>query len=113
MPNAFQDLVTLDRVIHEPARLAVLTALSGCRSADFAFLQKLIGLTSGNASRHLAKLVDASLIEVEKTFARQVPRTTYRLTPAGRKAMQRYWQQIERLQHAGADLRVALAATRG
>ena len=112
MSNPFEDLVTLDRVIHEPARLAVLTVLASCRSADFAFLQKLIGLTSGNASRHLSKLVDAGLVEVEKGFDRQMPRTTYRLTPMGRKGMQRYWQQLERLQRAGAHLKVAVAATR-
>jgi DNA-binding MarR family transcriptional regulator len=111
--NAFEDLATLDRLIHEPARLAVLTALSGCRTADFVFLQKLIGLTSGNASRHLGKLIEAELVEVEKTFERRMPRTRYRLTAAGRKALQRYWQQLERLQRAGADLRVAVATTRG
>ena len=111
--NGIKDLSSLDRVIHEPARLAVLTALGGCRSADFAFLQKLIGLTSGNASRHLAKLVDAGLVEVEKSFERRMPRTTYRLTPTGRKAVQRYWQQLDRAQKAGADLRTVVAAARG
>ena len=68
MPAPFEEMSTLDRVVHEPARLAILTALAACRSADFLFLQSLTGLTKGNLSGHLAKLERAGLVGVEPTF---------------------------------------------
>ena len=56
-----EDLV-LDRLIHEPGRLAILTVLSSVRDADFVFLQRATGLTKGNLSSHLTKLEDAGLV---------------------------------------------------
>ena len=56
MPAPFEHIAELDRLIHEPARLAILTALRACRTADFLFLQRLTGLSNGNLSSHLAKL---------------------------------------------------------
>lgn len=66
MSEIFEEIVGLDKIIHEPARLAILTALSSCISADFTFLQNLTGLTQGNLSGHLIRLEEAKLIEIEK-----------------------------------------------
>lgn len=104
MPGPFEDVASLDRVVHEPVRLAILTALESCRSADFAFLQHLIGLTNGNASAHLTKLEEARLVEVTKTFQGKMPRTVYRLTRLGRTSLQRHWQQLEQLRKAASAL---------
>jgi DNA-binding transcriptional ArsR family regulator len=100
MPAPFEEMSSLDRVVHEPARLAILTALSGCRAADFTFLQSLTGLTKGNLSTHLAKLEQTGLVEIEKTFKGKVPHTLVRLTPTGRDSIQRHWQRLEDLRKA-------------
>ena len=62
------DELVLDRLIHEPARLAILTVLSSVRAADFVFLQHTTGLTQGNLSSHLTKLEEAGLVRIEKSF---------------------------------------------
>lgn len=95
--ETFEALTNLDKVIHEPARLAILTALSACSSADFMFLQRLTGLTKGNLSTHLARLEDAELVEIEKQFIDKKPNTLVRLTPKGRVAIERHWQALESL----------------
>lgn len=105
MSNPFEDLSTLDRLVHEPARLAILTALSACRSCDFVYLQSLTAISKGNLSTHLAKLQDADLIEIEKGFRGRVPNTTLRLTPKGRAAVERHWKRLH-------DLRAAATAWR-
>ncbi|MBX3056644.1 MAG: transcriptional regulator [Anaerolineae bacterium] len=99
MTALFEELVALDKLIHEPARLAIMTALSACQSADFLFLQRLTGLTKGNLSSHLAKLEDAELITIEKKFIGKKPNTLVALSPAGREAIARHWQQLESLRH--------------
>src|SRR5262245_60657621 len=104
MRGPFEDLAALDRVIHEPVRLAILTALDACRSADFVFLQNLLGLTNGNASAHLTKLEEAGLVDVTRTFKGRMPRTVYRLTRLGRTSLQRHWQQLDELRHAATRL---------
>jgi DNA-binding transcriptional ArsR family regulator len=83
-------LANLDRVVHEPARLAVLSYLSLVESADFMFLLRATGLTWGNLSSHLAKLEAAGYVAVDKAFVRKKPRTTIRLTGAGRDALEAY-----------------------
>jgi DNA-binding MarR family transcriptional regulator len=97
MANPFEQLAGLDRLIHEPARLAVLSALSACASADFTFLQRLTGLTVGNLSSHLAKLEDAGFIRVEKSFVDKKPNTRVRITTPGGKALEQHWRQLESL----------------
>ena len=92
-----EGLTDLDRLIHEPARLTILTALSACEVADFRFLQRLTGLTSGNLSSHLAKLEKARLIDLRKQFVRKRPNTQAMLTDKGRAAIERHWQQLENL----------------
>jgi DNA-binding MarR family transcriptional regulator len=89
--------LTLDRLIHEPGRLAILTVLSSVRDADFVFLQRATGLTKGNLSSHLAKLEDAGLVEVEKRFVGRKPNTKLALTAEGRERIARHWAQLERL----------------
>jgi DNA-binding MarR family transcriptional regulator len=91
-----EDLV-LDRLIHEPGRLAILTVLSSVTDADFVFLQRTTGLTKGNLSSHLTKLEDAGLVAIEKRFVRKKPNTNVRLTPAGKAGIARHWEQLERL----------------
>jgi DNA-binding MarR family transcriptional regulator len=97
MSAPFEDLAELDRLVHEPARLAILTALSVARSADFLYLQRLTGLTKGNLSSHLAKLESGRLVEIEKEFLGKTPHTSVSLTRTGRAAIERHWQQLEEL----------------
>jgi DNA-binding transcriptional ArsR family regulator len=87
----------LDRLIHEPGRLAILTVLSSVKDADFVFLQRATGLTKGNLSSHLTKLEDAGLVEIEKRFVRKKPNTNVALTALGRTRIARHWEQLERL----------------
>lgn len=92
-----EEELQLDRLIHEPARLAIMTVLSSVKDADFTFLQRATGLTKGNLSSHLAKLEGAELVEITKTFVRKRPNTSVALTPLGRERVARHWAQLERL----------------
>ncbi|MCW2749770.1 MAG: ArsR family transcriptional regulator [Aeromicrobium sp.] len=96
MPEPDGDLV-LDRLIHEPGRLAILTVLSSVSDADFVFLQRTTGLTKGNLSSHLTKLEDGGLVEIVKSFVRKKPNTNVALTGDGRERIARHWEQLERL----------------
>jgi DNA-binding MarR family transcriptional regulator len=93
----FEQLVAADKLVHEPARLAVLTALSACESADFVFLRRLTNLQPGNLSQHLAKLEEAGLITTEKAFVSSYPQTTVRITADGRHAVAEHWKRLEAL----------------
>jgi DNA-binding HxlR family transcriptional regulator len=97
MTGLSENLTTLDRLIHEPARLAIMTALSSCQYADFLFLQRLTGLTAGNLSSHLTKLETAGLVWVNKQIVGKRPRTTTGLTEKGRAAVKVHWKQLEKL----------------
>ncbi|OFW26602.1 MAG: ArsR family transcriptional regulator [Acidobacteria bacterium RIFCSPLOWO2_12_FULL_66_21] len=96
----FEQLVSADKIVHEPARLAVLTALSACASADFVFLQRLTGLQSGNLSQHLAKLEQAGLIALSKAFNGKYPQTTVRITDDGRAAVEEHWNRLAAMRKA-------------
>ena len=98
-----EDLV-LDRLVHEPGRLAILTVLSSVADADFTFLQRATGLTKGNLSSHLTKLEDAGLVAIEKRFIRKKPNTSVALTPTGRERIARHWDQLERLKGIASTL---------
>jgi DNA-binding transcriptional ArsR family regulator len=87
----------LDRLIHEPGRLAILTVLSSVTDADFVFLQRATGLTKGNLSSHLTKLEEAGLVTIEKRFIRKKPNTNVALTKVGRRRIADHWAQLERL----------------
>jgi DNA-binding transcriptional ArsR family regulator len=93
----FEAIAELDRLVHEPARLAVLTALSACESADFVFLQRITALSKGNLGAHLSKLEQAGLVTMAKEFVDRVPRTTVTLTDDGRDRIDSYWRELERL----------------
>jgi DNA-binding MarR family transcriptional regulator len=97
MSRAFEEMSVLSRLIHEPARLAIMIALSACESADFLYLQRLTGLTKGNLSGHLAKLEMAGLLSIEKSFVDKIPHTQIRISEAGRSALEQYWQQLEKM----------------
>jgi len=98
MSTPFERLADLDRVVHEPARLAILSALSACTSADFVFLQRITGLSKGNLSSHLSRLEQAGLVSVTKDFVGRVPRTAAALTPVGRERLAAHWRDLQRLQ---------------
>jgi len=94
---ARKDELVLDRLIHEPGRLAILTVLSSVDAADFVFLQRTTGLTKGNLSSHLTKLEEAGLVEIEKRFVRKKPNTNVTLSAIGKQRIARHWDQLERL----------------
>lgn len=100
MPELFTKLSSLDRLVHEPARLAILTALSVCRKADFMYLLRLTGLTRGNLSTHLSKLENARLVRIDKRFVERKPNTLVALTGRGRKAIERHWQRLAELRES-------------
>ena len=87
----------LDRLIHERMRLGIVSALAANDSLTFNDLKLLLGTTDGNLSVHARKLEDAGYVTVEKTFAGRVPRTEYKLTAAGRGALERYVVHMEDL----------------
>ena len=91
------ELADLDRLVHEPARLAVMALLYVIESADFTFLMNQTGLTWGNLSAHMSKLEEAGYLEVEKRFKGRRPNTTLRLTPQGRKAFHEYARKMKRV----------------
>jgi DNA-binding MarR family transcriptional regulator len=97
MTTPFEELAGLDRLIHEPARLAILTALSSCETADYLSLQRLTGLTGGNLSSHLAKLEEGGLIQLDKRFVEKRPNTTVMITEEGKRAITLHWKQLEEL----------------
>ncbi|KPC71039.1 MULTISPECIES: transcriptional regulator [Laceyella] len=94
----FKEMTRLDKLIHEPARLAIMSALEACTMAEFLFLQELTGLTKGNLSSHLSKLERAGYVDISKQFVRKkIPHTTIRITHDGKTAIARYWEQLDRI----------------
>jgi DNA-binding MarR family transcriptional regulator len=85
-----QPIADIDRLVHEPARLMILTILHVVESADFLYLMRHTGLTRGNLSSHLSKLEAAGYVDVKKEFVDKIPRTLLRLTDEGREAFQIY-----------------------
>ena len=97
MATPFEDLAALDRLVHEPARLAILTALQNVESADFLFVQRVTGLSKGNLSSHMTKLEEGGLVAIAKDFVGKIPQTRLSLTDAGRTAIDGYWKTMDRL----------------
>jgi DNA-binding MarR family transcriptional regulator len=95
MNDDLRSLTELDRLIHEPARLLIVTILSTVESADFLFLQRETELTKGNLSAHLSKLEEAGYVNIEKTFKGKLPLTVCKLTETGQQAFDRYRQQMQ------------------
>ena len=94
---ASQASLALDRLIHERVRLGIVSALAVNESLSFNDLKRLMKATDGNLSVHARKLEEAEYIQCTKSFAGRVPRTEYRLTPAGRRALERYLDHMESL----------------
>jgi DNA-binding MarR family transcriptional regulator len=88
---------TIDRVIHERLRLAIVGALAVNPSLSFTELKHLLGMTDGNLSVHARKLEDAGYIACTRGMDGRIPRTEYRLTPAGRAALNQYLARMEAL----------------
>jgi DNA-binding HxlR family transcriptional regulator len=93
----------LDRLVHERLRLGILGALSVNETLTFNELKKLLDTTDGNLSVHARKLEEAGYVACAKSFAGRVPRTDYRLTAAGRRALERYLDHMEALIQAMRD----------
>jgi DNA-binding MarR family transcriptional regulator len=87
----------LDRLIHERMRLGIVSALAVNESLTFNDLKKLLNTTDGNISVHARKLEDAQYIACAKSFEGRMPKTEYRLTAAGRRALERYLDHMEAL----------------
>ncbi len=87
----------LDRLIHERIRLGIVSALAVNRSLTFNELKALLKTTDGNLSVHARKLEEADYIACTKSFAGRMPKTEYRLTAAGRRALERYLNHMEAL----------------
>ena len=87
----------LDRLIHERVRLAIVSALAVRDSITFNELKALLKTSDGNLSVHARKLEDAEYITCDKSFADRVPKTQYRLTALGRRALERYLDHMEAL----------------
>jgi DNA-binding transcriptional ArsR family regulator len=93
-------LADLNRVVHEPARLAILTVLASCESADFTFLETATGLTKGNLSVQLTRLDEASLICIQKATRKNRAITTANITAEGRYQLEQYWRHMEEVRAA-------------
>ena len=94
----------LDRLIHDRTRLSIVAALAASEPLAFTDLKDITGSTDGNLSVHARRLEDAGYVHCEKSFAGRTPRTEYRLTTAGRKALEKY------LEHMDALIRATRAA---
>jgi len=87
----------LDALIHERVRLAILCALAVCDVLTFSDLMAQLGTTAGNLSVHARKLEEAGLLACKKSFDGRVPRTEFRITAKGRRALERYLAHMEAL----------------
>src|SRR2546423_15536196 len=90
-----QSPLELDRLIHERLRLGIISALAVNDRLTFNDLKRLLQTTDGNLSVHARKLEDAEYIVVEKSFEGRLPRTEFRITAAGRKALEKYVAHME------------------
>jgi DNA-binding HxlR family transcriptional regulator len=90
-----QSAIALDRIIHERLRLGIVSALAANDRLTFNDLKRLLQTTDGNLSVHARKLEEAQYISCDKSFAGRMPRTEYRLTAAGRRALEKYLAHME------------------
>jgi len=95
--EAIDGVLGVDRLVHEPARLAILTVLSQAEHAEFSFLEMACRLSKGNLSSHLSKLEAGGLVIIEKRFVGKRPQTRAAITPAGQQALARYRAQLKAL----------------
>lgn len=90
-------VLAIDRLVHEPARLAILTVLASAEQVEFGFLETICRLSKGNLSSHLSKLEAGGLVAIEKSFRGKRPLTRASITDAGRNALVQYRMQIAAL----------------
>ena len=95
--SPFSELASADRLIHDPSRLAILSALLACAEADFQYLLAATGLSKGNLSSHLSKLEAGGLIAIRKGFEGKIPWTRAGLTADGREKVEAHWRSLEAL----------------
>ena len=95
--GAAQEAAELDRLIHERVRLGIVSALAVNRSLSFNELKAMLALTDGNLSVHARKLEEAGYVACAKTFSGRTPRTDYKLTAAGRRALEKYLDHMDAL----------------
>ena len=86
---------SIDKLIHEPARLSIMTRLYVIESADFLFMMRQTGLTFGNLSAHMSKLEEAGYIDIIKEFVGKKPHTMLKLTNKGRRAFDDYRKKMK------------------
>ena len=103
MRTPADELNAVDRLIHEPVRLAILTALSACDNAEYLYLQRLTGTSGGNLASHVRRLAESGLVDIHKGYAGNVPETRASITPKGRQAIEAYWKQIEVVRETFGD----------
>ena len=101
--SAEESPLSLDRLIHERLRLGIVSALAVSDSLSFNDLKGLMKTTDGNLSVHARKLEEANYVTCNKSFEGRVPKTSYSLTPLGRKALERYLDHMEALIRATRD----------
>lgn len=104
--NSFEDhlnLSQINKLIHEPARLAIMANLYVVERSDFIYLMRRTGLTQGNLSAHMSKLENAGYLEINKTFVGKRPHTMIRLTGEGRKAFKKYMAEMKRVFNGLSD----------
>jgi len=97
MAEPIKELAQLDRIIHAPPRLAILTTLMACEQADFTFMLNVTGLTKGNLSANLSRLEAAGFIVTEKELVGRLPHTMVRLTGRGCDAIEAHWERLEQV----------------
>ncbi|NOY65581.1 MAG: helix-turn-helix domain-containing protein [Nitrospirae bacterium] len=85
----------LDPIIHQPVRTRIFACLASRESVTFSHLKKTLGLSDGNLTTHMKKIIDAGYAVMKKEFVNNRPRTTYRLTRKGRAAFERYLRRLK------------------
>lgn len=93
----------IDETIHQKTRLSIMSHLAVAGESEFLALKRTLGLSDGNLSVHTATLESKGYIETEKSFVGKKTKTTYRITPAGRKAFEEYLSALESILRGGLD----------
>ncbi|MBN1695508.1 transcriptional regulator [candidate division WOR-3 bacterium] len=87
----------VNKLIHAPIRLGIMTILNSVRKVNFLYLRKKLDVTDGNLSSHMEKLEEAGYVSVKKTFLDKKPNTIYRITEKGKKAFRSYLEHLEKI----------------
>ena len=93
----------VNKLIHAPIRLGIMTILNSVRKVNFLYLRKKLGVTDGNLSSHMEKLEKAGYVSVKKTFLDKKPNTIYRITEKGKKAFRSYLEYLEKILEGSED----------